>query len=223
MTTTPADVGNDWAGRPHVVVIVAHRATRDFIVELLSRDEGCWSVTAVDTVSELDNIGSSSPGLVIVDTADFAACCRELPETFARARVVVIGPEPDPAYRHAALHGGAAAWLSREHIAEELCDALRLTHAATTPRWAYGSPRATGTTSAPAPQPESAEAADARTASSGDEVDDRDVGSARNHVPVALRFAAGGFPARRSADTPMFRSTTTSHPQTNKLNQGVHP
>ncbi len=125
MTITPAEVCNGWAGRPHVVVAVAHRVMREFIVELLNRDQGHWVVSAVDSVSELDHTVASYPDLVIVDTADFAGCCRRLPAEFSLARVVVIGPEPDPAYRHAALHCGAGAWLSRERVAEDLCDALR--------------------------------------------------------------------------------------------------
>lgn len=125
----PVEVRNGWAGQPSVVVAVPHRAMRELIVELLTRDRDHWVVSAVDSVSELDGIEFSSPDLVIVDTADFAGCCRQLPANLALARVVVIGPEPDPAYRHAALHCGAGAWLSRERVAEELCDALRSAHA----------------------------------------------------------------------------------------------
>ena len=143
MTITPAEVGNGWTGRPRVVVAVPHRAMRDFIVELLYRDRDHWAVSAVDDVSELDDSSSSHPDLVIVDTADFAGCCRRLPASMARARIVVIGPEPDPAYRGAALHCGAGAWLSRERVAEELCDALRSAHACT----CESLPSAGGTTS----------------------------------------------------------------------------
>ena len=129
MTMTPVEVGNGWPGRPRVVVAVSHRAMRELIVELLNRDRDHWAVSAVDSVSELDDNSSSFPDLVIVDTAHFAGCCRQLPPTLALARIVVIGPEPDRAYRDAALHYGAGAWLSRECVAEELCDALRSAHA----------------------------------------------------------------------------------------------
>ena len=122
---TPVKVCNDWVGQRSVVVAVPHRAMRELIVELLNSDRDHWVVTAVENLSELDGNALSSPYLVIVDTADFAGCCRRLPAPLALTRVVVIGPEPDPAYRHAALHCGAGAWLSRERVAEELCDALR--------------------------------------------------------------------------------------------------
>ena len=127
---TPAEVCAVPTGRPHVVVAVAHRAMRSLIVDLLDRDRdhgrdhGRWVVSAVDSVSELGDAASSHPDLVIVDTADFAGCCCRLPASFALDRVVVIGPEPDPAYRQAALNRGAGGWLSRECVAEELCDAL---------------------------------------------------------------------------------------------------
>ena len=127
---TPAEVCAVPAGRPHVVVAVTHHAMRSLIVDLLDRDHdhdhdhGRWVVSAVDSVSELGDAASSHPDLVIVDTADFAGCCCHLPPSFALDRIVVIGPEPDPAYRQAALNRGAGGWLSRECVAEELCDAL---------------------------------------------------------------------------------------------------
>lgn len=122
---TPVEVRDGWPGGPSVIVAVPHRGMRKLIVELLDRDRDHWVVSAVENLSKLDSTALSSTDLVIVDTADFAGCCRRLPATFALDRVVVIGPEPDPAYRHAALHCGAGAWLSRERVAEELCDALR--------------------------------------------------------------------------------------------------
>ncbi len=119
-----ADVCAASTYRPNVVLVVAHRAMRALIVELLQRDHGCWTVSAIGSLSELDDAASSQPDLVIVDTADVATVRRQLPPTFALARVVVIGPEPDPAYRQAAVHFGAGAWLSRDRIAEELCAVL---------------------------------------------------------------------------------------------------
>ena len=129
MTVTPAEVCNGWVDPPSVVVAVAHRAMREFIVELLNREQGHWAVSAVCSVAELDDVVASYPDLVVVDTADFAGCCRQLPTSFPLGRVIVIGPEPDPAYRQAALRRGAGAWLSRERVAEELCDALCSAHA----------------------------------------------------------------------------------------------
>jgi len=127
MMRTRAEMCAVSTGPPHVVLVVAHHSMRDLIVELLHRDHRRWVVSAIDSVSDLDDTASSHPDLVIVDTADFAAVRRQLPATFAPARVVVIGPEPDPAYHKAALQCGAGAWLSRDRVAEELCDALRST------------------------------------------------------------------------------------------------
>ena len=124
MTTTPAEVRAVSPGQWHVAVAIAHSAMHRLVVDLLKRDHGRWVVSAVDDVSDLGSADSAHPDLLIVDTADFAACCRRLPASLPPGRVIVIGPEPDPAYRQAALRGGAGAWLSRECVAEELCDAL---------------------------------------------------------------------------------------------------
>ena len=124
MTVTRAEGDAVSTGRLHVVLVVAHGAMRALIVDLLDLDGGHWVVSAVDGVAELGDVVSSHPDLVVIDTADFAGSCRRLPASFPLGRVIVIGPEPDPAYRHAALLRGAGAWLSRECVAEELCDAL---------------------------------------------------------------------------------------------------
>ncbi len=128
MTVTRAEDAVS-TGRLHVVLVVAHEAMRALIVDLLNLDGGHWVVSAVDGVAALGDDVSSHPDLVVIDTADFAGCCRRLPASFPLGRVIVIGPEPDPAYRQAALHRGAGAWLSRECVAEELCDALCSSHA----------------------------------------------------------------------------------------------
>ncbi len=131
MTTTRTDVCAVSSPGPHVALVVTHRTMRSLIVELLERDLGCWTVSAIRDVSEIEHV-ATPPDLVIVDTADFDAVRCQLPATFALALVVVIGPEPDPAYREAAVRFGAGAWLSRDRIAEELCPALCSTLACAT-------------------------------------------------------------------------------------------
>lgn len=102
---------------------------RGLIVDLLERDGGRWVVSAIDSVSKLSDIAAPGPDLVVVDTADFAAVHQQLALAahFAIDRVVVIGPEPDPAYRQAAMSRGTGAWLSRERVGEDLCGALHST------------------------------------------------------------------------------------------------
>ena len=124
MTTTPGRTRDVPTGQRHVAVAIAHPAMHRLVIDLLARDHDRWVVSAVDDVSDLGSTVSAHPDLVIADTADFAACCRRLPPSFPPGRVIVIGPEPDPGYRQAALHRGAGAWLSRECVAEELCVAL---------------------------------------------------------------------------------------------------
>ena len=122
--TTPGEARAVSPGRRHVAVAIAYPSMHRLVANLLDRDHDRWIVSAIDDVSDLGSTVSAHPDLVIVDTADFAACCRRLPASFPPGRVIVIGPEPDPAYRHAALHSGAGAWLSRDCVAEELCDAM---------------------------------------------------------------------------------------------------
>lgn len=114
------------AGTPSVAVAVAHRGLRKLIVELLERDHACWQVDAIiDRADLARRIAASPPDLVIVDASDFPRCCRELLGSFPAQRVVVIGPEPDPAYEHAARAGGAGAWLASDRVGEDLSDCVR--------------------------------------------------------------------------------------------------
>ena len=114
-------------GTPCVAVAVEHRGLRKQITELLDRDGGCWEICALPTAAEMpaEIDEYTRPDLVIVDAADFPRCCRDTLGAYPRERVVVIGPEPDPAYERAARIAGAGAWLSRERIGEELRAAMR--------------------------------------------------------------------------------------------------
>jgi DNA-binding NarL/FixJ family response regulator len=114
------------AGAPSVSVAVAHRGLRELIVELLERDHGCWNLDAVNERADLAaRLATAQPDLVIVDARDFPRCSRELLGSFPAERVVVIGPEPDPAYEHAARSGGAGAWLARDRVGEDLSACMR--------------------------------------------------------------------------------------------------
>ena len=45
--------------------------------------------------------------------------------TLPPERVIVVGPEPDRAYRARALALGAGGWVCRDHVGEELIAAMR--------------------------------------------------------------------------------------------------
>lgn len=113
-------------GSPTVLVGIRHPVMRRWTIELLGTEHGCWSV-AQPRPGELlvDAIERSRPELVVVDSADFPACCRAALDALAPERVIVIGPEPDPAFRHHALSNGAGGWVPRDHIGEELSAAMR--------------------------------------------------------------------------------------------------
>lgn len=113
-------------GSPAVLVGVRHRAMRDWTVDLLGTEHGCWTVDAPRPGELLaDAIARRRPDLVIVDAADFPACCRAALDALAPERVIVIGPEPDAAYRAHALANGAGGWVCRDEVGEELGAAMR--------------------------------------------------------------------------------------------------
>ena len=123
------------AGTPSVLVAVAHAAARELTVELLEREHRDWRVRAlVDPAALRRALATEPPDLVVVDATDFSRCCRELLDGYPAGRVVVIGPEPGPAYERAARRGGAGAWVARDRVAEDLsacmCAALSCIHAA---------------------------------------------------------------------------------------------
>lgn len=122
-------------GTPSVVVAVANHTLRRLIVDLLGRDGPCWQVRDIAGQAELAAaVAVAEPDLVILDTGDFARFCRDSAGSVAPQRVVVIGPEPDAAYEHAARRAGAGAWLTRDRVGEDLsvcmCRVLGCTHGA---------------------------------------------------------------------------------------------
>ena len=119
------DPGLGSSGTRRVAVAVTHAPMRAMIIELLDRDRNRWAAIAVPDPTNLpEAITDGSVDLVVVDGADFPACCCEL-LAFPLDHVVVIGTEPDPGYEAAALHDGAGAWLPRDRVGEDLSAALR--------------------------------------------------------------------------------------------------
>lgn len=111
---------------PRVLVAIRHPAMRALTGALLERQLQCRVATEVDNGSRLRRaIRRVHPDVVVVDVGDFPTCCRAALDTFPHQRVVVIGPEPDPAYGAAAFARGAGAWLPRDRVGEEIGDALR--------------------------------------------------------------------------------------------------
>lgn len=109
-------------GEPRVLVVMQHPGMLRFTRELLERECGCWVATEVRTGSAL---GRLTPDLLVIDAADFPACCSAALAHIPRDRVIVIGPEPDPAYRDVALRNGAGGWLARDDVADKLGGEMR--------------------------------------------------------------------------------------------------
>lgn len=112
-------------GTPSVVVAIVHPALRRLILDLLERDRARWRLHALDDRNDLLAVViAAGPDLVVLDDGDIG-WCRALAPHFAPDRVIVIGPEPDPAYEHAARRAGAGAWLSRDRVADDLIPSMR--------------------------------------------------------------------------------------------------
>lgn len=123
MTAEPCPV---CGGEPRVLVAMRHPAMLRFTRELLEREFGCWVATEPRIGEPLARtILRTAPDLLIVDAADYPGCCPTALAHMPSNRVIVVGPEPDPAYRAAALAHGAAAWLPRDAVGEELGREMR--------------------------------------------------------------------------------------------------
>lgn len=111
---------------PVVLDAIRHPVMRRWSHELLAAEPGCWTVAQPEAGEMLvDAIARTDPDVVVVDTVDYPACCLAALDALPPGHVVVIGPEPDPAYRSAALAQGAAAWVSRDQVGDDLGAAVR--------------------------------------------------------------------------------------------------
>lgn len=111
---------------PLVLIAINHPVMRRWTQEVLAAEHGCWRVIEPGP-SELlvDALTRTDPRLVIVDSVDFPDCCRAALDALPPQRVIVIGPEPDVAYRTQAMAHQAGGWVSRDDIGEELGTVLR--------------------------------------------------------------------------------------------------
>lgn len=111
---------------PVVLVALRHPVMSRWTEELLVAEHGCWDVAKVNDHELLvDALSRVRPDLVVVDSIDFPACCRAALDRMPPEQVVVVGPEPDRAYQISALANGAAGWVCRDHLADELSRAMR--------------------------------------------------------------------------------------------------
>lgn len=111
---------------PVVLVALHHPVMRRWTEELLATEHGCWEVAPMDDGELLvDAIARIRPDLVVVDNSDFPSCCREALDRMPPERVMVVGPEPDNAYRSLAMVNGAGGWVCREQVGDDLSSAMR--------------------------------------------------------------------------------------------------
>lgn len=104
-----------------ILVAIRHRPMRRLTRLMLEHDTPGCLVEELRTGELLvDAVARVGPAVLVVDTEDFPACCEATLESFPPRRVIVIGPEPEAAYRAHALAGGAGAWVPRELISQDL-------------------------------------------------------------------------------------------------------
>jgi DNA-binding NarL/FixJ family response regulator len=110
---------------PRIVVAVAHPTMRRYLCDLIEQNCRCWLATTSSDPDELQAaLGRLCPDVLVVDHALRPVNGNRRQAAFPAAQVLVIGPEPDSAYREAAIDGGAGAWLSRDDLETELVPEL---------------------------------------------------------------------------------------------------
>lgn len=114
-------------GEPGTVLIaIRHTSMRRLTCRVVERDCPGWTVEALREGELLvDAVARVQPDVLVVDTGDFPACCHATLSAFPPDRVIVVGPEPEAAYRMAALSDGAGGWVARDGIAQDVAPALR--------------------------------------------------------------------------------------------------
>ena len=109
---------------PCVLIAIAHPVMRRLILELLNREHDSWTASLLD-----DDLSTAlqalRPDLLILDSLELPRFGSDGRIGFPRKRIVVVGPEPDVAYRNAALGRGAGAWVARDELADQLGPAMR--------------------------------------------------------------------------------------------------
>ena len=113
-------------GEPRVLVAMRHPAMLRFTRELVERERGYWVAPEVRNGPVLTRaLADVMPDLLVIDAADFPSSCLAALEHIPRDRVIVIGPEPDDAYRDAAFANGAGGWLARDEVGDKLGSEMR--------------------------------------------------------------------------------------------------
>ena len=91
-------------GEPRVLVVMQHPTMLRFTREILEREFGCWVATEMHAGNLLAAaLVRLMPDLLVIDVADFPASRFAALAHFPPERIIVIGPEPDSAYREVAL------------------------------------------------------------------------------------------------------------------------
>ena len=106
---------------PTVLIAIRHRAMSTLTRELLDRHLRNSAVFELGDGELLkDALERLRPDLLVIDAGNFPECCEQALARYPSDRVIVIGPEPNDSYRSAALDAGAASWVPRDRIGDDL-------------------------------------------------------------------------------------------------------
>jgi DNA-binding NarL/FixJ family response regulator len=109
-------------------VVVAHRRPRTHgLIAALRRESDIKVGEADDGIAAVELARRWRPDVIVVDTDSpgSAATLKRLRDGIHGIRIVVVGPDEEPDSLLAAISAGAAGYLSRGTIAQDLCRAIR--------------------------------------------------------------------------------------------------
>lgn len=108
---------------PRFLVAMGHPTTRRYVCDLVEQHCRCWIATASPEpallAAALDDL---RPDALIIEAATLNDAAAALTDQVTH--IVVIGPQPDTAYRDLALEAGADAWVARDRVATDLVAVL---------------------------------------------------------------------------------------------------
>jgi DNA-binding NarL/FixJ family response regulator len=108
---------------PRYLVAMSHPTTRRYVCDLIEQHCRCWIATTSPEAGPLSNaLDDLYPDALIIEAATLTQAAPEIGER--ATHIVVIGPQPDPAYSDLAIEAGADAWVARDRLSTELLPAL---------------------------------------------------------------------------------------------------
>jgi DNA-binding NarL/FixJ family response regulator len=108
---------------PRFLIAMRHPTSRRYVSDLIEQHCRCWIATTSpdgdEVIAALDEL---RPDALLIEASLLNETATDLGKR--TTHLVVIGPQPDDAYRDIALRAGADAWISRDQLATQLVPAI---------------------------------------------------------------------------------------------------